>query len=250
MKRNQLDTVLSWQSITAPLTLVDETSLQATVGDTCANLRCLGVAFGTTNASSIDNLNVIRTWPGRDGEWKVPSRIAYAHENIKYGLKDKNAWGYDVDPIMISCSWTKLLLDMDTVQSAHDDPNLQFAVDQGMLRTPEDYTAQQVCSDYLKEIHKYVMARLIKQYSKQVLDSTPIDCWLTVPAVWSDHAQSSTMAAAQAAGFGCGLKNTINIISEPEAGAIAALEKFMHEGSLNRLRVCIPWPMLDVWLNG
>jgi molecular chaperone DnaK (HSP70) len=240
MKRSPLDIALSWQSITARLTRVRDTSLQHAFGDTCADLRCSGVAFGTTNASSIDDLNVIRTWPGRDGEWKVPSRIAYAHENMKSGLKNKNAWGYDVDPIMISCSWTKLLLDMETVQSAHDDPKLQLAIDQGMLRLPEDYTAQRVCSDYLKEIHKYVMARLIKQYSKQVLDSTPIDCWLTVPAVWSDHAQNSTMAAAQAAGFGCGLKDTINIISEPEAGAIAALEKFMHEGSLNRLRVCIP----------
>lgn len=200
-------------------------------------MSCPGVGFGTTNASSVDDLNVIRTWPGRDGEWKVPSRIAYAHENTKSGLANKNAWGYEIDPNMVSCSWTKLLLDMTAVHSTHDDPALQFAVDQGMLRTPHNYTAQQVCGDYLKEVYQYVIARLIKQYSKQVLDSTPMDCWLTVPAVWSDQARSSTRAAAQTAGFGSGPSDTINIISEPEAGAIAALEKFMHEGSLNRLRV-------------
>jgi molecular chaperone DnaK (HSP70) len=167
----------------------------------------------------------------------VPSRIAYAHENSKFELT-QNAWGYEVDPTMISCSWTKLLLDQRAMNSLHDDPALQLAVDQGMLRTPNNYTAQQVCSDFLKEIHKYMTARLIKQLSKQVLDSTPVDCWLTVPAVWSDHARNATRAAAHKAGFGSRPQDTINIISEPEAGAIAALHRFMQPGSLNGLRVC------------
>ncbi|KAK3070302.1 hypothetical protein LTR53_010703 [Teratosphaeriaceae sp. CCFEE 6253] len=192
----------------------------------------IGVSFGTTDKSSVDDINVIRTWPGKDGEWKVPSRIAYATENAKVGLT-QNAWGYQVEPTMVSCSWTKLLLDMGAEHAAHDDPSLQLAVDQGMLRVPQGTTAQQVCSDFLKEVHNYMTARLTKQVSKQVLDSTPVDCWLTVPAVWSDQAQSATRSAAQAAGFGCRPQDTINIISEPEAGAIAALNKYMHPSSLN-----------------
>lgn len=171
----------------------------------------------------------------------MPSRIAYAHENSKFELT-RNAWGYEVDPTMISCSWTKLLLDQRAMESLHDDPALQLAVDQGMLRTPNNYTAQQVCSDFLEEIHKYMTARLVKQLSKQVLDSTPVDCWLTVPAVWSDNARNATRAAAHTAGFGSRPQDTINIISEPEAGAIAALHKFMQPGSLNGLRV---WSMSE-----
>jgi len=198
----------------------------------------LGVSFGTTDKSSVDDINVIRTWPGKDGEWKVPTRIAYASENGKVGLT-QNAWGYQVEPTMTSCSWTKLLLDMGAEHAAHDDPHLQQAVDQGMLRVPQDLTSQQVCSDFLKEVYKYMIARLTKQVSKQVLDSTPVDCWLTVPAVWSDQAQSATRAAARAAGFGGRPQDTINIISEPEAGAIAALTKYMHPSSLNPPQVGI-----------
>ncbi|KAK4892651.1 hypothetical protein LTR27_008927 [Elasticomyces elasticus] len=197
-----------------------------------ANGIFLGVSFGTTDKTSADDINVIRTWPGKDGEWKVPSRIAYANENSKVGLT-QNAWGYQVEPTMTSCSWTKLLLDMGAEHNAHDDPSLQLAVDQGMLRLPPDVSPQQVCSDFLKEVHTYMTARLTKQVSKQVLDSTPVDCWLTVPAVWSDQAQSATRAAARAAGFGGRPQDTINIISEPEAGAIAALNKYMHPSSLN-----------------
>lgn len=181
-------------------------------------------------------MDIVRTWPGKDGEWKVPSRIAYAHENSMYGLTG-NAWGYEVDPKMVSCSWTKLLLDSSAQPSMYDDPDLQVAVDRGMLRLPDNLSSKQVCSDYLKEVYQYVNTRLVKQFSKQVLDATPIDCWLTVPAVWSDHARVAMREAAQLAGFGCRPQDTINVISEPEAGAIAALDKYATPGSLNPLRV-------------
>jgi hypothetical protein len=141
---------------------------------------------------------------------------------------------------MTSCSWTKLLLDSRGTFPIHDDPELQLEVDQARLRLPHNCTAQQVHSDFLKEVHKYVTTRLIKQFSKQVLESTPMDCWLTVPAVWSDQALSATKAAAQAAGFGSRPQDTINIISEPEAGAIAALHTYTQPGSLRSLRVRSP----------
>lgn len=192
-----------------------------------------------TDKASADDIYVIRTWPGNDGEWKVPSRIAYAHENTRFKLT-QNAWGYDVNPAMTSCSWTKLLLDSRGTFPIYDDPESQPEVDQGRLRTPHNCTAQQVHSDYLKEVHKYVTTRLIEQFSKQVLESTPMDCWLTVPAVWSDQALSATKAAAQAAGFASRPQDTINIISELEAGAIAALHEYTRPVLLSRLRVRSP----------
>jgi len=200
------------------------------------NDPCAGVSYGTTDKTTVDDVTVIRTWPGKDGEWKVPTRIAYAKENSKVGLA-QDAWGYQVEPNMTSCSWTKLLLDMSAEHAVHDDPNLQLAMDRGMLRLPQNVQPQQVCSDFLREVHSYMTARLIKQVSKQVLDSTPVDCWITVPAVWSDQAQSATKAAAHTAGFGSRPQDTISIISEPEAGAIAALSKYMHPSSLNAPKV-------------
>ena len=44
---------------------------------------------------------------------------------------------------------------------------------------------------------------------------------ITVPAVWSDMAQSKTRACAEAAGMGAGA--ALHIISEPEAAAVYAL---------------------------
>ncbi|KAK4554470.1 hypothetical protein LTR86_008324 [Recurvomyces mirabilis] len=194
-----------------------------------------GVSYGTTDKTNAADVTVIRSWPGRDGEWKVPSRIAYERENNTFGLT-QNAWGYDVQPSMVSYSWTKLLLDQST-GPPHDDPDFRLALDQGMLRLPSNYTAQRVCGDFLREVYNYSTAQLIKQISKEVFDSTPVDCWLTVPAVWSDQARDSTRTAAYAAGFGCRPQDTINIISEPEAGAIAALHKYTHPSSLNKPQV-------------
>jgi molecular chaperone DnaK (HSP70) len=184
-----------------------------------------GVSFVTTDKSNIEDIIVIRSWPGKDGEWKVPTRLAYSQENNEL---QKNAWGYEVMPKMASCSWTKLLLDINAKDRTYDDPNLQRAVDGGMLHLPPHIEAQQVCSDFLKELHTYMTSRMEKKVSSAVLTATPVDCWLTVPAVWSDNAQMATKRAAQAAGFGCRPQDTINIITEPEAAAIAALKA--HQG--------------------
>ena len=172
--------------------------------------------------------------PGKDGEWKVPTRLAYSKENNDL---HNNAWGYEVEPKMTSCSWTKLLLDINAKDRTYDDPNLQRAVDQGMLHLPPDTAAQQVCSDFLKELHAYMTSRMVKQASSAIVAATPVDCWLTVPAVWSDQAQMATKLAAQAAGFGSRPQDTINIISEPEAAAIAALKKYQGSNAYNPIRV-------------
>lgn len=47
--------------------------------------------------------------------------------------------------------------------------------------------------------------------------------WITVPAMWSDAAKTATIEAAQAAGFGSRVMDTIHIITEPEAAALSVL---------------------------
>jgi len=176
----------------------------------------------------------------------VPTRIAYPSENVEAGLREP-AWGYQVEPKMISCSWTKLLLDMHAQDKNYDDPNLQRAVDEGMLRLPPTFTPQQVCRDYLREVHAYMTTRLTKQAGlKEILDATPVDCWITVPAVWTDQAQNATLSAAREAGFGSRPQDTINIISEPEAGAIAALTKYIEPSSLNPPKVGLGFSNLSL----
>lgn len=206
------------------------------VNSVCFNIKGAadgsGVSYVTSDKTSIDDINVIRTWPGRDGEWKTPTRIAYAYENAKVKLT-QDAWGYQVEPNMTSCSWTKLLLDHGAKVTKHDDPKLSKAVDEGMLRIPDSKTAQIVCEDFLREVYKHMVARLTRQLSAEVLESTPMDCWLTVPAVWSDQAQDATKKAAQAAGFGSRPSDSISVITEPEAAAIATLKKYLQPGAIN-----------------
>lgn len=143
---------------------------------------------------------------------------------------------------MVSCSWTKLLLDKNTVGREYDDPYLQFAIDEGILHIPEgkDFskTPQDVCADFLSKVYLHMLEKISDQIGEEFLRSTPMDCWLTVPAVWSDKAQDLTMAAAKAAGFGSRAGDNIYIIPEPEAAAIATFKSKTKPYAPNPPEVC------------
>jgi molecular chaperone DnaK (HSP70) len=143
---------------------------------------------------------------------------------------------------MISCSWTKLLLDADASIQESDDPELKAAIDEGHLRLPPNVPAQRVVADFLGHVYKHVEAKLVKELGQDVFDSTPMDCWLTVPAVWSDKAQAITKAAATTAGFALRTGDTISVIPEPEAAAIAVLRSMARSESLNRINVSSFFP--------
>lgn len=193
----------------------------------------------TTDKADLEDIHVIRTWPGKDGEWKTPTRIAYASENHKVGLKD-NLWGYQVEPNMVSCSWTKLLLDSQTKDTKFDDSSIRDAIDEGRLRLPDlpdKRDAQGVAADFLTCLYQHMETKLVKEFGRAVYDSTPMDCWLTVPAVWSDYAQNATKAAAKTAGFGSRPGDTISVIPEPEAAAVAVLKNIMRPECLVKPKV-------------
>lgn len=157
----------------------------------------------------------------------MPTRIAYARENQHKKLR-VDTWGCAVRPDMVSCSWTKLLLDINAIGREHDDPYLQYAIDEGVLHIPQgrDFskTPQEVCADFLSKVYLHMLEKITDQIGEQFLTSTPMDCWLTVPAVWSDKAQEMTLEAAKTAGFGSRAGDNIFIIPEPEAAAIATFK--------------------------
>lgn len=161
--------------------------------------------------------------------------MAYAVENQDQDELKEDQWGYSVRPYMTSCSWTKLLLDKLTESGQHDDPSLRSAIDEGILRLPSglvNKNAAQVCEDFLRNLYQHMMREVSKRIGENFLKSTPMDCWLTVPAVWSDKAQDLTRSAAKAAGFGSRSGDNIYIITEPEAAAIATLKKHMQPESV------------------
>ncbi|KAF3892548.1 Actin-like ATPase domain-containing protein [Trichophyton interdigitale] len=193
-----------------------------------------GASYVSTTGSDIKDVIVIGTWPGpsRDSEtvFKAPSRIAYPLDNP---LNRTIRWGFQVEPGMTTYSWTKLLLDRNTALGEFDDPTLEGASKTGILQLPCGKSAVGVVGDFLKEVRTHILKMIEKQITKEVLGITPIEYWFTVPAIWSDQAKAQTKTAAQRAGFAYNIErpnDQIFMVTEPEAAAIAALNKTATDG--------------------
>jgi hypothetical protein len=197
----------------------------------------IGISYVTTDKSDIDDISIISTWPGKlHTAWKTPTRIAYKRENRNI---QSNRWGFEVDSKLISYSWTKLLLDKNAVAGVYDDPTLSQMSGQGMMQLPNFRDAAGVCEDFLHEMFLYVSLKLHQQMSALTYEMTPMECWITLPAIWSEEAKDATLKAARNAGFGNRPGDDIFTIAEPEAAAIATLKRYSGLHALNPVNVCL-----------
>jgi hypothetical protein len=193
------------------------------------------VSYVTTEKSGLDDIKIITSWPGEQGSSsKTPTRIAYAREN---SLIQKNKWGFEVHPKLVSYSWTKLLLDKNATVGEHDDPALSQIAGSGILQLPTFREAAGVCEDFLHEVYTYVSGKLCQEMTPATFENTPMECWITLPAIWSDEAKDATLAAAKKAGFGNRAGDEVFTIAEPEAAAIATLKSFAAPDALNAIKV-------------
>lgn len=194
-----------------------------------------GVSYVTTDKVGLENITIMSPWPGDPHvSWKTPTRIAYSRENSSL---TNNKWGFEVNSKLISYSWTKLLLDKNAAARKHDDPSLAGMTGAGMLRLPPFRDAAGVCEDFLHEVFTYVSGKLRRQMTDLTFDNTPIECWVTLPAVWSEEAKDATLKAAKNAGFGKRPGDEIYTIAEPEAAAIATLKEYSTSGVINPIKV-------------
>lgn len=191
----------------------------------------------TSDKKGVDDINIITTWPGEiSTSSKVPTRIAYMAEN---NTLKKNRWGYEVEPKHTSYSWTKLLLDKNAVRTSFDDPSLSKISTNVIMQLPKFRNAPGVCEDYLRELYGYVSERLKRQLGAATFDLTPIECWITLPAIWSEEAKDVTLRAAKQAGFGSRTDDEVYTIAEPEDAAIATLRGYSAMGSVNAVKVSL-----------
>lgn len=204
-----------------------------------------GASYVSSRGSSLENITVIKTWPGNarniDTASKTPSRIAYATESARAA---RDLWGYQVPPGMVAYSWTKLLLDKNTALTPYDDTALEEASGAGILRLPTGKTAVDVAADYLTHIYQHIKFSLARHITQQDLDITPLEFWFTVPAIWSDQAKDATRTAAQRAGFWSSPDrphDRLYFISEPEAAAITALKKYTDDSIGGSVKVRSPF---------
>lgn len=193
-----------------------------------------GVSYVTTEKSGLDDIKIITSWPGEQGSSsKTPTRIAYARENPQI---QSNKWGFEVHPRLISYSWTKLLLDKNAAVAEHDDVALSNMAGSGILQLPSFRNATGVCEDFLHEVYTYVSGKLRQEMTAVTFENTPMECWITLPAIWSDEAKDATLAAAKEAGFGNREGDEVFTIAEPEAAAIATLKSYAAPDALNPIK--------------
>lgn len=121
-------------------------------------------------------------------------------------------------------TWFKLLLVQDAATEEHDDPLLRQCAGQGIMRTVENKTPSQLCSDYLHCLYQHLLKKLKDQIGHTTLLETPIYFVLATPAGWKDHQKERIKRAAEEAGFGSRNQDKITLVSEPEAAALAAFD--------------------------
>lgn len=212
-----------------------------------------GCAFGNTAQKSIDNIKVIRRWPGKErrDEAKCPSDIAYNAGTYR--------WGYLIPPGQPRLAWAKLDLDEDNFyenqdHSRHDeyvdvqaDPFAEsetsssssetstdeFPLAEGMRHNPMNKSPVDVVSDYLTALYDVIMSNLRREQGENFINKTAIDWVMTVPAVWSEKAQALTKEAASRAGIGQREKDRLFILSEPEAAAVYAISE-LYQRDISR----------------
>ncbi|KAE9364639.1 Hsp70 family protein-like protein [Stipitochalara longipes BDJ] len=177
-------------------------------------------------------------WPENTGICsKTPTRFAYKRENPEVDDMEGDLWGFEVFPKLISCSWTKLLLDKKATVEKYDDPTLfSDMTTLGMMRLPSFRDAPGVCEDFLRKLFEHLTSLLRKEMTELIFANTPMECWITLPAIWSDEAKEATLQAAKKAGFGNRPGDEVFTIAEPEAAAIAALKKYAAADCLNPVK--------------
>ncbi|PWW76338.1 actin-like ATPase domain-containing protein [Tuber magnatum] len=181
----------------------------------------IGIDFGTTysgvawaHTSTPGKINVIDRWvvSRNRTSGKVPSEIAYMPSGAK--------WGFGIPDKEPRLAWFKLLLD-PTKYSLANARNSPLTRTKGLM--PAGKKPVDVVADYLSELYKCTIEHLEKSLGKDVVEVSPLDFVLTVPAVWSDAAKNLTLQAAECAGFG--RQKSIRLISEPEAAAVCCLKE-------------------------
>jgi hypothetical protein len=148
-------------------------------------------------------------------------------------------WGFQVDPDNKSYCWTKLQLDSNARAVDYDDPSLTTLTGQSMMILPSFRNAAGVCEDFLRELYAHTNTVLREKLGDLMMDHTSFECWITLPAIWSEEAKHANLEAAKNAGFGDGPYDMIFTIAEPEAAALATLTAYTDSSVQDAIKVSI-----------
>ncbi|KAM0330861.1 hypothetical protein ACHAQA_003816 [Verticillium albo-atrum] len=181
----------------------------------------VGIDFGTTYSGVAwaetqrpDRRTAITSWPVsqtiREGESsdKVPTKLRYAGGDIQ--------WGFTIPmtaPQNEIAEWFKLDL----------DPALQNIGSTIATEARAGRSVDQLVTDYISALGDHLRYTLREKLGEHIINSTPLEFCVTVPAIWSDLAKEKTRQACQRAPGLVATRSPIHMVSEPEAAAIYAL---------------------------
>ena len=181
------------------------------------------IGFGNIN----EEIMLVGQWPVSVNQYYeeswVPS-ILGSVDNVYY-------WGYMTrsDPDMDTFSWTKLLLEESLNKNEFDDPAFAYALSLGIFNLPKGKSVVEVVAEFLRGVYQYTCAELQRVVGSTELETTPIEFWFTVPAIWTEKATAATVQAAGLAGFGPQenrSRDLVFMVTEPEAAAVAVFDRF------------------------
>ncbi|KAH6847777.1 hypothetical protein B0I37DRAFT_375808 [Chaetomium sp. MPI-CAGE-AT-0009] len=207
----------------------DTLALDLLCEDDITKTIVVGIDFGTTYSGvswAVDAgrrpVRLIEDWPNpasninNANSEKVPSLISYGTGDSRGEV----AWGFEAKDSVLR--QFKIQLDPD-----HDHA-LKLRDMSAIGLTDDDIrTAEKATTDYLRELWKYAHDTIRAQKADDEDNKYVLRAVLTVPAMWSQEAKDKTRSLALAAG----VPGPIEIVSEPEAAAIAAFRVLAEEGT-------------------
>lgn len=183
----------------------------------------VGVDFGTTfsavaflQTKDHKNHTIIQDWgQGRSGD-KVPTILKYDD-----GDPTSPRWGFRVrDDDENKVEWFKLGLypHVEETDLARKYPSRHSRMSEAQC--------EKHVVNYLTALRKHVDSYLKDRFTEGIWRRTPIEYIITVPACWPPKSQDITLACADKAGMGP--RNKIQIVAEPEAAGIYALQTMQN----------------------
>lgn len=202
-------------------------------------LTVSSIAYGLTSDPS--NIKIIKKWPGvsRNDTLKIPSAIQYGPVNDS-NIKDVDfVWGSKIkedSPERVirgfklgldaskQKSWTKDvgIPEKDNTVLFHEK---NTRVEMGRLYR----STVQIVADYIGAVYKHAIAKISEDEMTGILN-LPREFVITVPAMWSDQAKAATLDAARLAHEDLKLVSPKDLVTEPEAAALYALQSFRNWG--------------------
>lgn len=190
----------------------------------------VAVDFGTTfsGIAYVNTLNpsrrtVIQSWGAGNltGE-KAPTVLKYDN----HGTTGPFKWGFQVPEDAKRHEWFKLGL-CPEFEASQSDLVKKYPSPTALPRVAGD-ECEKLVVDYLTSLRNHADSYFKSLFDSIISETTPREYIITVPAIWTDRAQYRTRVCAERAGMGD--RNELQIISEPEAAGIFALDTMPNIG--------------------